>query len=493
MSEKSKGDAIIGGSDMSESDGININILNEQQFNENAERIDSPILMRPDKRGRSDSGKDDVDGDEGFTTVERRRKRLARSSTQINVSENLYEISITSLEILPKQISLAKFLRSLSIPSILKVKYKSPYKVIVTFASKNDADILLNCPKLVDLGYRCQFTHEINLAYGIVKQVELEVNDEELQKIFVCDCEIVSVKRLKRLTEDGKWIDSETVRLSFRSSTLPSYVYAYGCRLKVERFIFPVTQCSRCWHFGHLMRACPTRKIICPKCGENHVNCETKSFRCVNCKGPHISLDKSCPVFKKEKEIRRVMSEEGVTYRKALEYYLEKEKDQNQVQKNYYETTAKSQTADITTHKLSYRDILVSQIYRGKANKEANDTKSEFDTERIQEMTVPGPTRRKKKKKRRQMSKEWTLDSEETQSEQENSQEEEMGKRKRESTAFSFKRCWLKLKAVFLADISFEEKIKSVMKIVWEELSSVLIKLVGEGFLQNILKYIFNG
>ncbi|CAH2233743.1 jg20365 [Pararge aegeria aegeria] len=50
MSEKSKGDAIIGGSDMSESDGININILNEQQFNENAERIDSPILMRPDKR-----------------------------------------------------------------------------------------------------------------------------------------------------------------------------------------------------------------------------------------------------------------------------------------------------------------------------------------------------------------------------------------------------------------------------------------------------------
>ncbi|XP_039746183.1 uncharacterized protein LOC120623956 [Pararge aegeria] len=449
MSEKSKGDAIIGGSDMSESDGININILNEQQFNENAERIDSPILMRPDKRGRSDSGKDDVDGDEGFTTVERRRKRLARSSTQINVSENLYEISITSLEILPKQISLAKFLRSLSIPSILKVKYKSPYKVIVTFASKNDADILLNCPKLVDLGYRCQFTHEINLAYGIVKQVELEVNDEELQKIFVCDCEIVSVKRLKRLTEDGKWIDSETVRLSFRSSTLPSYVYAYGCRLKVER--------------------------------------------CVNCKGPHISLDKSCPVFKKEKEIRHVMSEEGVTYRKALEYYLEKEKDQNQVQKNYYETTAKSQTADITTHKLSYRDILVSQIYRGKANKEANDAKSEFDTERIQEMTVPGPTRRKKKKKRRQMSKEWTLDSEETQSEQENSQEEEMGKRKRESTAFSFKRCWLKLKAVFLADISFEEKIKNVMNIVWEELSSVLIKLVGEGFLQNILKYIFNG
>ena len=67
---------------------------------------------------------------------------------------------------------------------------------------------------------------------------------------------------------------------------------------------------------------CPSKNVICPKCGAHHENCDTLSFSCVNCKGNHISLSKSCPAYKKERRLREIMSEFGRTYRKALECYV---------------------------------------------------------------------------------------------------------------------------------------------------------------------------
>ncbi|KAF9417964.1 hypothetical protein HW555_005109 [Spodoptera exigua] len=67
---------------------------------------------------------------------------------------------------------------------------------------------------------------------------------------------------------------------------------------------------------------CQTKKVVCPKCGGPHENCDSLIFACVNCKGNHISLSKACPAYKKERRIREIMSEFGCTYRKALECYI---------------------------------------------------------------------------------------------------------------------------------------------------------------------------
>lgn len=77
----------------------------------------------------------------------------------------------------------------------------------------------------------------------------------------------------------------------------------------------------KCWKYGHLIRGCPYKKIICPKCGSNHANCEILNFNYVNCGGDHIALDR--PIYQKGKLIRLKMSEKNISYRKALGEYLE--------------------------------------------------------------------------------------------------------------------------------------------------------------------------
>lgn len=77
---------------------------------------------------------------------------------------------------------------------------------------------------------RCQRTDELNVCYSIVRKIDLNSKEEQLLKIFECESEIISVRRLKRQTSDGTWVDSETVCLCFRASTIPPYVLAYGCR-----------------------------------------------------------------------------------------------------------------------------------------------------------------------------------------------------------------------------------------------------------------------
>lgn len=94
-------------------------------------------------------------------------------------------------------------------------------------------------------------------------------------------------------------------------------------RIKVEPFIFPVSQCSRCWKLGHSIKTCPSNKVVCPKCGAHHANCETKSFKCVNCSGCHMALSRSCPLYIKEKRLREIMAKFNCTYKKAMAMYVE--------------------------------------------------------------------------------------------------------------------------------------------------------------------------
>jgi hypothetical protein len=153
----------------------------------------------------------------------------------------------------------------------------------------------------------------------------LYLTDENILGSIQCtdSAKLVSAKRLnKRSTEGTGWSPSECARLCFEGSWLPPYVYVDGLKIKVEPFVFPVTQCSRCWKLGHSAKRCSASEIICPKCGGKHENCNTSVFKCVNCSGKHMALQRVCPIFAKEKRLREIMAEYNCTYRKALQVYV---------------------------------------------------------------------------------------------------------------------------------------------------------------------------
>ncbi|XP_045453473.1 uncharacterized protein LOC123662714 [Melitaea cinxia] len=238
-----------------------------------------------------------------------------------NLEENLIQIGITSNKVLPKQFALAKILRENQIVNVSKVKYINPYKIRITFDTEFSAEKFLACQVFKDLGWRCQKSWEVGISYGIIKNIDKELSEEELIHSLLCDIEVLAVQRLNRRADDG-WVPSETIKLTFKGPNIPKYVYLLDLRIKVEQYIFPVTQCSRCWRFGHTAKMCPSNKIICPKCTRNHPNCENNNFMCINCKGNHMPLDKICPIFKKEKRIREIMTEFNCSYLKAISMYV---------------------------------------------------------------------------------------------------------------------------------------------------------------------------
>lgn len=261
--------------------------------------------------------------EEGWQTLSRGRKIVRRDSQQV---ENEIQVLATCSTPMPKQFALARLFKINNINGVNRVKYIHQFKILITFEKSIDADRFIQCGAFRDLNWRCQKTSEVGISFGIIRDIDLDIKEEDIMKEVSSDVEVIYAKRLNKRSFNGDaatgWVPCEAIRLAFRGPSLPAYVLIHGLKVNVKPYVFPVTQCSRCWKFGHTRLQCPSKKIVCPKCTKDHDNCETIVFRCVNCTGDHMALQKVCPVYKKERRIRELMSEFNCTYRKALTLYV---------------------------------------------------------------------------------------------------------------------------------------------------------------------------
>ncbi|XP_050359899.1 uncharacterized protein LOC126779823 [Nymphalis io] len=276
--------------------------------------VPSPIIEYGEKRLAKRSREDE--GDEEWVEIRNRKARRREV-------RGIIDICISSTNILPKQFALAKIFRDQGITDISRVKYINPYKIIVEVTNACSMEKLTSCEYLLGLVWRFQRPMEVALSYGVIKHIELNLSEEELLDAITSVYEVASLKRLKRRSEvEGGWTDSEAVILGFKGPSLPAYIHIYSMQVKVEPYMFPVTQCSRCWRFGHTIKMCPTKTVFCPKCGGKHDNCPTTVYKCINCSKDHMALDRSCPEYRREKKIREIMAEFNVSYRKAITMYV---------------------------------------------------------------------------------------------------------------------------------------------------------------------------
>lgn len=502
-------------------------IINDYEANLISEDQQNPVKIGG-KRSREkacEKEKSEESSEEGFITMTRRRpKKVIRSRSYDNLNKqgceensgsqltyieneeviNTFEVCLTSLQVLPKQMALAKLLRSDNIQNIIKIKYKSPYKVFVQFDDKNEAKKLLSFPKNKELDIRAQFTDQVTLSYGLIKGVDLEMTEEEMLASFSSSVDIMSVRRLRRMDYDGKWVDSETVRLCFKNSTCPDYVFAYGCRFKVERYVFPVTQCSRCWKFGHHKKFCPIHKNLCPKCGKEHINCDTKNFTCLNCKGSHMALDKTCKFFIKEKRIRVLMSLENTTYKNALLLYV-KEKKANTVKiipPRENDSLIKGFDADryiepkclntFPRNSANPWETLTEEVGDNNAVRgmEAEPLlEEEYEKTSIQEKI------RKEEPKIKKLKKKHIGDNQFISMERiKNTYDQEEGKNEPKERKFQWRKIWQRIKEIiFCEDQLLVEKITSVMKVICEEIKLFLFSSFMDGEMLKKLFSIYDG
>ena len=129
------------------------------------------------------------------------------------------------------------------------------------------------------------------------------------------------VIKLERITvfRDGFRKQTGTFILTFQSQTLPKYIRVGYYRVTVSLFIPNPMRYYKCQKFGHTKINC-MKNEACNKCGqEDHTDSQEcrNEPKCVNCQGNHTSNDKACPKWKEEKEIQRIKTERGISYREA--------------------------------------------------------------------------------------------------------------------------------------------------------------------------------
>lgn len=298
----------------SSEDGAGCEIF-ENIISDTTEKIESmEEETRPTKREREERSSGE------WERAENKKLRMGKESKS--------EVIIRSpKEKLPKQFAMANLLSDLGFQEITKVKYINPYKIRMEIPNSDTLGKILNSQEFINRGWQVHRAGDINITYGIIRNVDLELKDDEALSVITCpdQVKIISFKRLKRRDDDGQWVPSEVARIAFNGVNLPGCVYVKRLCSPVEPYVFPVTQCSRCWKFGHAKSLCNSKKIVCPKCGSYHENCDVTAYRCVNCLNNHMALDKSCPAFLREKRIRELMSEFNCSYRSACKLYVHPE------------------------------------------------------------------------------------------------------------------------------------------------------------------------
>lgn len=454
------------------------------------------VVAARSKRTRDEISTDDS---EGFTMVTASKRRNTRHSSPPANSEGLppsiYEVAVSGKNMLPKQLGFAKLLSNANIQGVLAVTYKNPYKLLIRFKAECNAESFLNNDIIKENEWVCRKTDVVSHTYGVVRDIELDIEDDELKNIFECDQDILNIKRLYKKDEEGKWVKSETIRMCFKGSTLPSFVRAYGCRMKVDVYMYPVSQCSKCWRFGHIRNFCPSKVDICPKCGKDHANCDTTDYKCVNCKGEHMSIVKSvCPAFQRERQIRIYMSQNSCTYKVAVREMNEKKKLNNktvevevhnvhQMEPKPLTNTAGSSPSGDTGP--TYRDVCA-----GLTNRTLNQT-DKLDDE-INNSNKLDDTKRKKitktnKKKRKQEHHESEISDEEVgflPNEDEVRTNEKESKRERKSL---FRRILENIKDILLSEDSLENKFKKFITSMLEELKVFISKVFNGDMLLKLI------
>lgn len=424
----------------------------------------------------------------------------ASKSLQSSTNETYFEVSVSSSTELPKPIAFAKLLREENIQNVSRLVRKSDFKVLVRFGSNEDAQTLVNNSKFVELGYKCQMTFggDVSLSYGIIRGVDLELSDEDVMKVLECDSKITSVKRLRRVSEDGKWVPCESVRICFLSPTLPNHVFAYGVRFKVWKNVFPVTQCRGCWKFGHFLKYCPIKKMTCPKCGGDHDNCDKSDFKCLNCKGNHFVLDKSCPIFLKEKAIKDIMSSKNISYKRALQFYMQE--DQND-DKGESVNTKKNVITEGESSSFHNMGPISSDIDTESekspilCNKQKNVSVSKVPNKKISKDSFAAKVKMSKNKhsttERYQPSQ--IISHPRVQEKKEKHKDEIRKKDNDNDDKFSWKRLLLKLKEIYMCEQHLEFKLVSAVKLIFTECKKVLFSFMSYGDIFKGLLNLFNG
>lgn len=199
-------------------------------------------------------------------------------------------------------------------------------RVTLSFTKYQDANDFLNDKRLTDNKYKSFIPSFHVIRMGVIKGVPAEWSlDEVKENISVpVGCgDVIKLRRLNyKVMVDGSpvWKPSQSVVLTFDGQVLPKRIFMCYNSLLVDLYVFPTIQCFNCCRFGHTQMQCRS-KPRCYKCGQGHTgsscDIEEDCASCCLCSGLHFAINKRCPEFERQKNIKLTMAQSAISYAEA--------------------------------------------------------------------------------------------------------------------------------------------------------------------------------
>jgi hypothetical protein len=216
----------------------------------------------------------------------------------------------------------AKFF-STNFTGITNIKPVGPKKVKITFNSITNGNLCLSSKIPCDNGFQVSIPVSLIFSYGVIK-LDNNVSETEFFEGLHSPVPIENFKRIS-ITKDGNIIQTRTVELKFIASKIPSVISIYNMLFEVKPSIRSPVQCNRCLRFGHTQKYCRS-EVRCSHCGEaKHTldtcpSTQTTDPVCLFCKLPHLATDRSCREWSTQKNIKKIMATENISYKDALAF-----------------------------------------------------------------------------------------------------------------------------------------------------------------------------
>lgn len=213
------------------------------------------------------------------------------------------------------------------VEDVISIQSAGASRVKVVFSSASAANRFLNSPLLVELNWSAFIPSSLIYSYGVIR-LDQSFSEEDFWDGVESPVCLIGFKRIPS-TKDGIQSITNLVELKFKSSYLPDTISIYRVKFRVEPSIRSPIQCKQCWRFGHTMFYCRS-KARCEFCSSlEHLfsECplqasEPSIATCSNCQGPHISSDRRCPEWSRQKDIKKIMVVNKVSFKEAISIKL---------------------------------------------------------------------------------------------------------------------------------------------------------------------------
>lgn len=215
----------------------------------------------------------------------------------------------------------------------VEIKRIGKIKWAVLFESRLQANIAMEKPWKKSK-YRMEIPWFLVYRNVVIERIPLDTTMEKLEEEIRKSNPLIPVVALFRVKKKVRrenlfeLAETESVKITVRSTKCPSHFVIWEVRTPVSPYVLSIRRCFKCGQLDHITKFCKNSEI-CLRCGETlrrkrteHQDC-TRTARCVNCKGPHRSLHPKCPEVIDQITIYGVMAEYNIGYIEAKEMVLD--------------------------------------------------------------------------------------------------------------------------------------------------------------------------